>query len=379
MPAAMRWVLFLLCGCASLLAARLAYAETLFRRDTPPEMRQALWLDRAAPPTQYFERLGRFDDASRHNPRSSSSWIALGLDAERQGRAAEAEHDLLEAARVDRQYLPSWTLANYYFRRHDSRSFWHWARRAAGLAYDDLTPLLQLANALEPDALAAMHELGDSDGLVRADLGYLTGAGRFDSAQQVVRLLLARLSPANRRLIEPSLMEMTDRQIQAGNAAYAVEIWNRLFPAADSRDLLTNDAFQQAPGGLGFDWRLPSTEGVAVQWEPAHLIFSFSGTQAESCALLEQIVALAPPARRYRLSFEYLTAEIPSPTGVHWELEGQDTPSLQPSSGWRRGDAVLTRPRGGLSRLRLIYQREPGTVRAQGRLEVRHVSMEPLL
>ncbi len=367
-----------LCVCAILLTARLVYAEALFRRDTPLDIRSALWLDRAAPPARYFERLGDHLGALQASPRLGSAWIALGLEAERQGRFDEAEHDLLEAARVDRQYLPSWTLTNFYFRRHfrdhQARSFWPWARRAAELAYDDLRPLLQLANAFEPDALTALHELGGSDRLLRADLDYLTVAARFDDAQQVARLLLARGSSGD----QPRLVEMTDRQIRAGNAAYALELWHGLFPRGDSNQALTNGDFQESPRGAGFDWRVPSIEGVITKWEPSHLTFSLSGSQAENCALLEQIVPLAPGVRRYRLNFEYLTAGLPFPTGVHWDLDTLESRSLERSSGWRKASAVFHGQNASLSRLRLVYRREPGTVRAEGRVELQNVRMEPI-
>jgi Tfp pilus assembly protein PilF len=66
-------------------------------------------------------------------PRSSSAWIDTGLAAEEAGDYAGAERSLLEAARIDRQHLPAWSLANFYFRRGDPASFWPWARRAAAL------------------------------------------------------------------------------------------------------------------------------------------------------------------------------------------------------------------------------------------------------
>src|SRR5579863_9090020 len=117
-------------------AARLTYAEIVFRRDTPESVRQAIWLDRAAPPAHYFERLAELDpaDAShwlrqalRSNTRLSSAWMALGLEH------GGTESDLLQAASVDRRYLPAWTLANFYFRAGNQKAFWPWARRAADL------------------------------------------------------------------------------------------------------------------------------------------------------------------------------------------------------------------------------------------------------
>ena len=163
-------------------AAWLAYAEIIFRGDTPEAVQRAIWLDRAAPNARYFERLAELDsghadhwlrEALRLNPRLSSAWIELG-----------AESDLLEAARVDHRYLPAWTLANFYFRAGSQEAFWPWARRAAGLAYDDPRPLLQLANAFDSDALRVVEKLGGSDALLRADLDYLVGDGRMDAGSR---------------------------------------------------------------------------------------------------------------------------------------------------------------------------------------------------
>ena len=69
--------------------------------------------------------------------------FALGLAKERAGDFEGAARDLLRAAEVDRQYLPAWTLANFYFRRGDRPAFRNWVRRSAELAPGDLgDPLL---------------------------------------------------------------------------------------------------------------------------------------------------------------------------------------------------------------------------------------------
>jgi hypothetical protein len=341
-------VRFLSLAFAALLACalRLTYAEIIFRRDTPASVQQAIWLDRAAPPVRYFERLAELDsehadrwlrEALRLNPRLSSAWIELG-----------AESDLLEAARVDHRYLPAWTLANFYFRAGNEQAFWPWARRAADLAYDDLGPLLQLANRLDPDALRVIARLGGSDRVMRAELDSLVAAGRMNAGQQVARVLLERRSLED----QPRLIEMTERQIQAGNAAYAVELWNGLS--------------QRPPTAVGFGWRVPSVEGVTTEWKPDELTLSFSGTQPETCALLERVVAFTKP---YRLSFEYQGAA----GGIRWDLDGQESGPLTSSGEWHFS------PKHSLARLRLIYRRDPGKVPAEGRLELRHIRLEPML
>jgi hypothetical protein len=399
-------------GCAIFLAARLAYAEIQFRRGTPAAVERAAGLDRFAPPAGYFERLVDLDPdhaarwlaaALDANPRLSSAWIAQGLASERQGERAgqfdPAEHDLLEAARVDRQYLPAWTLANFYFRRQSPDNFWIWARRAAELTYDDFRPLLALAHAAERDPRTVIEKLGGGDPLLRADLDYLAAQGRFEDAQQVARLLLARSAAPGVFSETPRLLELAERQIRAGNGRYALELWNGIaatFPhdglnherLDPEQGVLANGDLLQSPSGVAFDWRLPRTEGALVAWQPSQLTFSLSGDQPESCALLEQIVPVAR-AKRYRLRFEYFTAGLTSPTGIIWDLDGDEGPALKPAEGWLAAAAVLRASRdtpgggnrgsrGNLGKLRLLYRREPGTIRAEGRLELRHLRMEVL-
>jgi hypothetical protein len=95
------------------------------------------------------------------------------------------------------------------------------------------------------------------------------------------------------------------------------------------------------------------------------------------------VVAL-DPSRRYRLRFEYVTSGLASPTGLAWELDGEPARSLPPASAWQAGEAVLAlRPspavdRLRLAKLRLLYRREPGTIRAPGEIQLRHVSLEAL-
>jgi len=102
------------------------------------------------------------------SPRSSAAWIAEGLTAEEAGDLLHAERALHEASRIDRQYLPAWTLANFYFRRGDAGRFWPWARHAARMAYDDRAPLVRLAYELEPDPRKILDRLGDTPQLQRA-------------------------------------------------------------------------------------------------------------------------------------------------------------------------------------------------------------------
>ena len=194
---AVRSALLLFFGSAIFLTIRLAVAEAEFRLHPETALHSLPWL-RAA----NLDRDGSSPDELRAalglNPRLSPAWIHLGLDAEADGNLHEAETDLLQAARVDRLYLPAWTLANFYFRRGDEDKFWPWARRAAMLTYDDYRPLLRLADALDTSPQRVALRLGGGAPLLRAYLDLLINAQRLDSAQEVARLLAALRDPADR-------------------------------------------------------------------------------------------------------------------------------------------------------------------------------------
>src|SRR5208282_4476980 len=138
--------------------------------------------------------------------------------------------------------------------------------------------------------------------------------------------------------------------------------------------ILTNGDLARAPLNLGFDWRLLETDGVAETWRPSELVFTFSGSEPEACAVLEQTLYLVP--RHFRLRFDYLTGVL-APSGIRWSLDNIAGPLIEPSDRW--GEGVFDIPRTkGLAHLRLIYRREPGTTRTEGRIELRNLRLESL-
>jgi len=174
---------------------------------------------------------GEADAAARHelieaaiaaNPRSVPAWIRLGLEQEQARKTEAAEKALLQAAYLDHQLLPTWTLANFYFRRSDEEEFWKWGARAAALTYDDYRPLLQLADRLEPDADVLLRQLRAPPGLTRAYLDFLIGQQRMGAAQQAARFLLRSNDPSDRKRI----LSLADRQLAAGRPADAAELRN---------------------------------------------------------------------------------------------------------------------------------------------------------
>lgn len=395
-------------GVGAILAAGLFYAEGVARQDSPSALRQALrietWLT-GSPNADYEERLAElFSEAEsgppeqalrqtvRIDPKRSAAWIALGLLVEQNGERAEAEQDLLQAARIDHQYLPAWTLTNFYFRRGNRDLFWKWARCAALLTYDESPALLRLVEHFDQAPLSVLARLGDTPGLERGYLSYLIGEKRLSAAQQVALCLAVRRDPRDAR----RMADLASRQILAAHPAEAQEAWNLFHaPALDPAhgQILTDPAFRSPPSGEGFDWTLGPRAlcaGEATSWSPGQLEFNFSGGQPEDCILLSQVLILAP-GHRYRLRFAYRCQGLPSASGLEWDLALSDptgAPLLDPSGAissltlpseretWVVAQRVFPDARETFVRLRLLYHRQPGTVRYRGSVWLRDLHLE---
>src|SRR5579859_7779669 len=181
-------VSFLGFGFALAGTLRLASAECAWRWGTLPSAQLAMTIGSARQFADLAERQpalagNALRTAVRLNPRDSMAWMALGLLAERDGDMEHAADCLIEAEKVDRQYLPAWTSGNFFFRRANDLQFWRAAARAAAMSYDDLAPLIDLADRREPNALAALERLGDSARLERGYLHFLIGQNRWPEAE----------------------------------------------------------------------------------------------------------------------------------------------------------------------------------------------------
>jgi hypothetical protein len=209
-----RSVLLLAFGAALCLTIRLAIAEVDFRLDPEAALRSttplATW-SRAADLACDDVSPKQLRDALTLNPRLSSAWIQLGLDAEADGNLPEAETDLLRAAGVDHLYVPAWTLVNFYFRRDDEPRFWPWAKRAAELTSDDYRPLLRLADSLDTSPQRVATRLGGGAPLLRAYLDLLINAHRLDSAQEIAGMLAARHDPTDQERLAAFAERLNDR------------------------------------------------------------------------------------------------------------------------------------------------------------------------
>ena len=286
-------------GFAAFAAMRLAVAETAFRvgyagsgsegdchtgLDSIGGFRAEAGGTRFYPGSRCFRKSGcnqcaveRRLDLTRNDARR----IAMAI------QATQSEC-LLMAARVDHQFLPAWTLANFYFRRGNREGFWKWADRAAALTYDDFLPLIRLCDRLEPDPAQMLGHLGDVHRLQPPYLGFLIDDHRLDAAQVVARGMMKD------RANDPYLINLADRQLGAGKMDAAIELWNAaskfspIEPAAGR--VLTNGDLARAPLNLGFDWQLGNAGGGPFKvGSPSRNSFSlFRDRRRRTCVLLEQ-------------------------------------------------------------------------------------------
>jgi tetratricopeptide (TPR) repeat protein len=355
---------------AALQTLRIGWADYLYRKDTLEFVRHAarVWPSDA----DFYVRLADLDRVNaishlRHavllDPLTSKSWIALGLRVEQQGNLAEAESCYLQAARADRQFLPAWTLANFYSRRNDEVRFWRWARNATQMSYESIRPLLRLASVFTDSGDVIMLQMiVPRPNVEREFLRYLIEENRDASA------IAARiLSRADKEDLS-SLMAWINRLIETTRVPEARELWNAL---SDKRLIpyphlthLTNADFSQKPlDAAGFDWRITPPPGVDCERTGGGLRVQLAGKQPEAFELLSQYVDVTNGT--YVLSFEYRTVDIRTTTNLRWwTTEAPLSEPLAAAEGWTRSSNVFKA--GSLNRLSLQEQRARGTTRPEG-------------
>jgi tetratricopeptide (TPR) repeat protein len=316
------------------------------------------------------------------SPYNSRAWIALGLDAEIRGDEARAERCLLEAARVDKTYVPRWSLANFYFRRNSRDKFWPWLREAARMSYGDPRPLAALAWNLTEDAPEGLAALSDRQPVLESYVSLLLDNNRMGPAEMAAGKLLDVAG----KEAAAAVLVYSDRFLDAGRPEAALRLWNRLAAARwipaqpldpERGPHLTNGDFASEPLSRGFDWRLQAVAGVEMVRQPAGggLRFSFSGGQPEYCMLMLERVPLVPN-RSWRLVFEYRSEGMPGGTGLRWRTIGTEWQAPS-SEAWREAGFEFKTPASGMVvPLALAYERAPGTVRTAGSFWLRRVRLE---
>jgi hypothetical protein len=365
-------------GIAVWFSIVLARADSYFRVATPEAVRRAVEI--APRNTEYLalralqldyegvDSTALTEKIAALNPMSSAPRIKLGLAAEIRGDAAGGERWLLDAARVDHQFEPRWTLANFYFRAGDKPDeFWKWMRAALEVSYGDRTPAFDLCWRVSSDGDEILRRaIPDRQEVVGAYLAYLlrTSKSQIEGAAR-------RLAAYHDASDLPLLFGACDQLLAARDPA-AVDIWRLTGQAAPAG--IFNGDFASVPLNHGFDWRMIESPGVThvnLDTPPGHRI-AFSGQQPESCSLLLQTLRLVA-GKTYRLQWEARATGIKSPTGLAWTICGQHA-ALPPSAEWATGALNFTALEI-FSRLELGYQRPVGESRAEGNVELRHIRL----
>ena len=387
---------------ASWWSLELAYADRLYAQATLESVQEAVALEPDNP--IYHTRLATLlygEDPDRStaelqatlqlNPRDSKTWIEIGIRAEFRKDYATAERCFLEAARVDRQYVPRWTLMNYYFRRRQPEPFWRWAREAAAMSFGDLTPMFRLCLRMTADASSVLDRLKTAKpDLAAGYLSFLLSENRSEALGPVAQLV----AQASRSTDTPLLLIVCDRLLAGNHFDEALDLWNRLCdrgtvpyqPISAKKATLTNS-----------DWRLPpflaaSTGGyrkwMAYRWSdkprPRHCGLQLSSRQPEICDILSQVVPVAG-STAYVATLHYRTSDIPPESGLGWtvielpsgrNLAASLSLSSEEESSMRIAFDTLQATK--VVRLGLAYRRAIGTTTVRGTIWLSDLRLQSL-
>jgi tetratricopeptide (TPR) repeat protein len=381
---------------------RLAMTDLAARRNSPDGTRLAMRMmpGNGAYAAQLADELYASDPvgaksllqkAVRLNRFDAASWIQLGLLCESGNDLPQAEESLLQAARVDSTFLPGWSLANFYFRHEQADPFWNWAQKAAQMAPDDATPLFRLAWYASPNAGEIENRLQIRRPAVEAQfVNFLITQGDPQAVSQATSHLLA----AGAADSTEALLGACDWLLAQKRPDLALGLWNGLagrisYAAPGGGALVTNSSFGRAPTSHGFDWHVMTVDGVSSYWnaDPSALGFEFSGEEPDGFTLMTQTVPVQA-GKAYALAVDYQSSGIAPGSGLSWAVSDERTgtvlartASLSSEQGRGQGAeqggrayACFTAPDGAaFIRLSLDYQRQPGTVRVEGKLGLKEV------
>jgi hypothetical protein len=344
---------------AVVAVVRIGWADALFRRGTPADVRRAIALspERA----EYYLALDGEESLRRAialNPGMTAARLRLAWQVEARGDLNAAEQLTLEAARYDRQFLPAWTAANLYFRLGRKDEFWRWARTATAMSYDDLGGLFNLCFRVTDDAREVLDRVVASRPVVmRSLLAYLVRSERLEDAAIVAGRLIEHANAADR----DALLDYVEAAHAAGHATEALRVWDAMGRSTSMRI------------GRGFDWHLLPVRGTQVTQDTRGLRVSFSGQQAEYCELATLPLALEKGGT-YLMRCRYRTSDLPANSGLYWSLgPGREFPLDAAEAGrtveWSFAAATEA------EQLSLRYRRAEGTTRIEGYLTLEDVDI----
>lgn len=317
-------------------------------------------------------------EAMRLSQLDSQFIVRRAFRAEIEGDFATTEALLLEAARIDRKAPPRWALMNYYFRRGQTAQFWSWFTKTLLMSRGEVDAIFRLAWGVSQDSELILGHIPNKPELMLQYYFYLASTHRLDDAGPVAIRIAAALPLQQANL----MLAYCDRYVK-GDPQRALPVWNALAEHGgiefrplnpNTGNILTNQTFSTEPSSRGFDWSIPTIDGVSSERVPDKkgIRFVFSGDQPEVCDLLEQHIPLTPE-RSYEIMWRTeVTSEVPV-TGLSWEVEEAGSGRITSSPLTGDGDTGLLRFRatGRSATLRLRHRRLPGTRRATGTVTLR--------
>jgi tetratricopeptide (TPR) repeat protein len=377
-------------------SSMLARATYLFNRDTATSVPAAV---RLVPyNSQYVARLASWNtsqqipllkEAIQLNPFDYQSLIQLGLNAEMtEGDPKKAESYFLQAAAVNKMFLPKWTLTNYYFRQQNLSEFFRWANETLKVSPYSGDPVFTQMWLMSQDAARLSAAVPDRPRSLIQYIWFLSKSKQFAAIPAMVQRLVRVVGNDDARswgrddLIAASL----DQVLAGGEWHTGLQIWTTLrdgrwIPQSvpDANHPLTNGDFRLPFYRHGFDWVSAETEGVRIQQfthEPS-LDIGLSGDQPEHCELLRQYVAVEA-GFLYRLQWKAEAQGIPAGSGLAWHLRASNS-----DAGIQSGDLLnapqswdfVAPPNVSGFLLTLEFNRALGHVRPAGHLTLRSVSM----
>jgi hypothetical protein len=360
---------------------RLAQADAWFRRGTLEALARAVDIapantDYAAFRALQLEYEGEdpvptLERVVKLNPYASGPRIRLGLFAEIHGNFDIAEKWLLDAARVDRQFEPAWTLANFYFRHGRREEFWNSIQQALNVSYGSRKPVFDLCWRMSDDSGEILtRAIPNRREVLAAYLHYLReGSPRRLAASFPVALKLA----AGKDPLDLPLLSAACESFLLERMGGAARELRRVTTSDAPLGLLMNGDFVRPPRDFCFDWEPPNGPGLQHLFidQPPRLRILMSGQQQETTRLLGQYVNLEAK-KVYVLRWETRTEGVTAPSGIGWSIGESPSASIAPSEDWMAGEATFTAATD-LLHLSLIYKRPAGQPRVEGYIECRHV------
>ena len=245
-----------------------------------------------------------WQEARRLAPRSAVIGVNTALALERAGRKSDAERVLIETERMNRLWLPRWSLASFYLRQQRPEDAARWARLALERSNAGVRPaLFGLLAQVGVPTTEWLSWCGGSPEMVAGALEYFGEAGKPAELADATRLLAALGPGRSPAFWRDSLKGACSRLILAGNGAAAVEAWNSLiarnalpYDLIGPSNLIGNPGFAEPVDGEAFNWKFHPLHGVSriLDSRTRTLRLRFDGSQPEASELLATEVWLEP-------------------------------------------------------------------------------------